>query len=522
MKKIDKSESQIELTSINEYEKFEKCYKKNNKRLSNYPVDSGNGKKINFFKIRKKLFIKGIIWSILCFILMTFSLIIGVFIKPSSIFMPISSIFLSLIVTSTTRQIASPLIENIIWLEMYYGGKLSSIDIIVSNSVWSIHSLFIVLKNFRMKNITIVFLTFLIMILLSYLSPIWSLLLRLENTDIENSSDLNYKTCDKITNLTIPLNIKNSFNNRDYIIKGKLIDSFPKTSYGWGIGNLNYSKINVSCIPEKIDTCQFGNSWGIKPINSSCNPNMKATDILIYEKNNKITFSMLKNINYLNYDIYSNPNTFTTSCSLEILTGITEANISSENILYAYSNNNLYLDNNKTNSVVSYISNINDDFFKKYILFGVSILEDNPYNFIENAIINVIHLMTSCENTNNIVNIKYSTQHIDVILQKNAVIMSFICIFILHIYLIILECILLPKLGILRGRSIISTISCIDIELCKILQKGHSAENPYEIRKNINKNLKLYYGYIINSDNNKQLICTNEKVDNIENNKIYY
>lgn len=95
--------------------------------------------------------------------------------------------------------------------------------------------------------------------------------------------------------------------------------------------------------------------------------------------------------------IWSNPNTFTTSCSLEILTGITEANISSENILYAYSNNNLYLDNNKTNSVVSYISNINDDFFKKYILFGVSILEDNPYNFIENAIINVIHLMTSCE-----------------------------------------------------------------------------------------------------------------------------
>jgi hypothetical protein len=81
---------------------------------------------------------------------------------------------------------------------------------------------------------------------------------------------------------------------------------------------------------------------------------------------------------------------------------------------------------------------------------------------------------------------------------------------------------LLPKLGILRGRSIISTISCIDIELCKILQKGHSAEDPYEIRKNINNNLKLYYGYIINSDNNKQLICTNEKVDNIENNKIYY
>lgn len=514
----NKSESQIELIDLNN-EKIEEKY---NKRSGVYSINFGKGKKINFSKIRKKLLIRGILLSLLCFILMLFTIILGIFIKPSNIFMPISATLLGLTVTYLTRQIALPLFENIIWLELYYGGKLFSIDMIISNSVWSIQSLYVILNYFRMKHISLIFVTFFLMISLSYLSPIWSLLLRLEISNIETSTNLNFKTCDTITNLTFPLNEKKFFNNQDNIIRGKLNDYFPKSSYGWGIANIKYSKINVRCVPENIDTCQFGNSWGINIYNSSCNINNSATDVLLYEKENKIILSMLKNIDYLNYDTKSAPNTFVTSCTLEILTGKTDTNISSANIIYALNDNNMYLDNYKTNLINSYISKINDDFFKKYILFGVSILGNNPYEFVENAIIKLIHNMISCENSDDVINVKYSDQYIVVILQRNAVIISFIFIFILHVYIIFLELSLLPKLGILRGRSIVSTISCMDIELCKLLQKGHSSEDPDEIRKNIDKDLKLYYGYIINKYNNKQMICTNEKVENIKNNDIYF
>lgn len=511
---MNRNESQIELIDLDE-----KIKKKKN-RLSNYSINIGNGKRIIFSKIKKKLLIRGILLSLLCFVFMGCTLIIGIYIKPSNIFMPISSTLLSLIITNMTRQIALPLFENMIWLELYYGAKLFSIDMIISNSIWSIQSLFIVLKYFRMKFISIVFMTFLIMILLSYLSPIWSLLLRLEISNIDNFTYLNFETCNSIKDLTFSLDEKNLL-NKNNIIEGKLIDSFPQSSYGWGIANLNYSKINVNCVPEEIYTCQFGNKWGISSQNNSCNPNNNATDVLLYEQNNKIILSMLKNINYLNYDINSAPNTFVTSCSLQILTGITEANVSSTNILYS-DNLNIYLDDYKTNLIISYISKINDDFFKKYILFGVSILENEPYNFIENTLISLIHNMNTCENTKEIINLKYTKQDINVTLKKNAVILSFICIFILHLCIIFLECLLLPKLGILRGRSIISAISCFDIELCKTLQQGHSAEEINEIQKKIDKKLKLYYGYIVNENNQKQIICIDRKIDKIENNKIYY
>lgn len=517
----NKSESQIELIELDNEKKVEDI--KNN-RLSNYSINIGNGKKIIFSKIKKKLLIRGILLSLSCFIFMGCILTIGIFIKPSNIFMPISATLLSLTITNMTRQIALPLFENMIWLELYYGGKLFSIDKIVSNSIWSIQSLFIILRYFRMKYILIVFITFFVMILLSYLSPIWSLLLRLEISNIETFTYLNFETCNTIKDLIFPLDEK-SLLNKDNIIKGRLIDSFPKSSYGWGIANVPYSKINVSCVPEKnIDTCQFGNNWGINMFNSSCNSNNSATDVLLYEKENKIILSMLKNINYLNYDTSSAANTFVTSCYLKILTGKTEANISSADIIYPFNDNlnNMYLDDYKTKLLISYISKINDDFFKKYILFGVSILGNEPYNFIENSLISVIHNMNTCENTENIINLKYINQDINVILQKNAVIISFICIFILHIYIIFLEISLLPKLGILRGRSIVSTISCFDIELCKILQKGHSSEETNDLQKNIDKNLKIYYGYIINENNKKQIICIDRKTNKIEDNEIYY
>lgn len=519
-----KNESDLlELISIKE--SINNLNNKHDKRLSVNAVNFQNGTKIDFFKIRKFLILRGIFWYTIFLISTILTICLGLYLKPHNIFMPIASTILSLIITSITRQIALPLFENISWLEMLYGGKLLYVDIVTSNSIWSIQSLFVILRHFRMKGIYIIFILFLIMISLSYISPIWSLLFTLDTTTTKLSNSLlNWKTCDNFNNFNKSLNISDFSNSNKDIIIGILNDSFPNSAYGWGTSIINLTKIDIECnlINEVNTTCQFANKWGLKKNDGSCIPDMDATNVTILEKNNKIIIAMLENINYLNYDQHSSPNTFVSECTLNILTGISSANISSNNIIYSEISK-LYINIEKTNLVKSIVSNINDTFFKNWLLFGISINKNNnQIEFIKKSFYNLIHTISTCENTNQIIDLVYHIQSVDVRLNIKAVVITIICTFSLDIFIIVIQCIYLPQSGVIRGRSILSTMACIDIDLCKLLQNGHCAEDINTLRNNINKDLKLYYGVKINEENKKYLTCTSEKLGKIENKEIYY